>query len=253
MSTTKGTFVLDASRLVHAVTLSVASLCRPACVPSACYLALLFVSLHRPTVFGLVNGCASALVAAVSLALSISLPPTPLLPAQWWPDILALVSSVVSAGLSARSLWIARRNPPLLAQSSLDPAATTLTPAERAAADSVTCGLSGASISILAVALLLHPCLVAIPLVVAVLGALLAWGCGMATGTLSRSLRVMAHGARLYAAAWLVAAYLVQLALNVGELDAPALQTLGLVRLRWLVSSTPPPSSSSLHCSTIAE
>ena len=241
---------LGLARVAHSALLGGVILSRPACIPSACYLVVLILSLQCPQlsrrvlVRTLSQSGASALLAAVSLGTTLPLGARPGLPDPWWPDILVLAGSVVLLALTARSGWLKGRATG--ADAEVGERTSSVAAAE--------CGVGGMSIVILGFACICRPSLVGTPLLVAALVVLLMWGCGTSLEVLGQRLRLCGYGMQVYAGCWLMAAYGVQLAINMGAHELPILETFGFVRLGWLESTSSPrsPSCDGAECNDFA-
>ena len=221
--------------IIHTVTLVIAVVGRPACIPSAMYLFLLLVSLQGSCVSwsssGLILSAATSSAAAATFLVvsvtSVAAESVAPFPALWWPDFLVLA---VSLGML---LIVARIRLVTVAPSGHADATVSRfdSTAEGSTSIVATC--------LLAIACALQPCFIALPLLLLVLCILHSWGWGIAAPQLIHRTQVLFKVAQVYGALWLAATYALQLALNVGVASVSITGELGIHPLPWLSATAP--------------
>ena len=187
--------------IIHTVTLVIAVVGRPACIPSAMYLFLLLVSLQGSCVSwsssGLILSAATSSAAAATFLVvsvtSVAAESVAPFPALWWPDFLVLA---VSLGML---LIVARIRLVTVAPSGHADATVSRfdSTAEGSTSIVATC--------LLAIACALQPCFIALPLLLLVLCILHSWGWGIAAPQLIHRTQVLFKVAQVYGALWLAA------------------------------------------------
>lgn len=257
--------MLRLERTATCVTYLVASVFRPACVPSAFYLAVLLVLLQGShTVYSsarlvLFQSLVQLVSSTVFLALSVSLA-TPggsdeaPWPSTWWPDLCVLIVSLATTFLSLRAVMsgVTAIGEPVLTVSALAAAwegSTRL--------DATEIGFSVVAVCFLATACVVHPSVLAIPMEVVVLAALGAWGWGSTGRSLIKWVRRAQRVAQLYAAVWVAAFYGAQLATNMGSPPDGTMKQLGLFAVPWFAPFDDPSTASrycsDMYCADLAE
>lgn len=257
--------MLRLERTATCVTYLVASVFRPACVPSAFYLAVLLVLLQGShTVYSsarlvLFQSLVQLVSSTAFLALSVSLA-TPggsdeaPWPSTWWPDLFVLIVSLATTFFSLRAVMsgVTATGGPMLTVSAL-----TAAWEGPMRFDATEIGLSVVAVCILATACVVHPCVLAIPMEVVVLAALGAWGWGSTGRSLIKWVRRAQRVAQLYAAVWVAAFYGAQLAANMGSPPDGTMKQLGLFAVPWLAPFDDPSTASrycsEMYCADLAE